>query len=378
MDLAAFAADDYDAIAFLDKTFSTEQSLASVEDVVVHMRAQQGQLGKNLQSAVNRQAMSKDTGQQRLAEAKSAITGVSDLIGQIQVKTRQTEASVEEICCDIRQLDAAKQHLTTTVTSLQKMKMLIQALDKLRITTKDRQYRQAAGLLEVTDELAELSEDFQAIPRVGELHSQIRQTKELLRRQVMSDIKRVVGDHDVFCADPVQKDDTRYAAVPALHHQALGDACCVVAKLDKTCREELVTWFCHHQLHAYHDCFPEALQLGHTEKRYTWLLRHLITYDERYGDVFPAGWDVKRQLCYTFCASMRTQFEDCSELRADDRAGETTVVDSLVKAVGFATLFERRLDSTLGSEEQLQLPAEAGSGGGVTSFAAARPISGKS
>ena len=64
------------------------------------------------------------------------------------------------------------------------------------------------------------------------------------------------------------------------------------------CREELLTWFCHQQLQAYHVQFepddPEGVRT--VGQRFSWLLRHLAAYEERYGDVFPRAWDVTHQV----------------------------------------------------------------------------------
>ena len=96
---------------------------------------------------------------------------------------------------------------------------------------------------------------------------------------MLSDIKRVIGDHDRFFDDEKTRSDTRYTDVPALHHKALADACSVVEALDAKCREELVTWFCHQQLQEYSTRFCQDNTIEHTEKRYSWMLRYLQNYD---------------------------------------------------------------------------------------------------
>ena len=347
----AFTAEDFDPAVYLNELFPTEQSLCALEEAAASMGQLHSKLNQQRQRAIADQVGSKELGQRRLVSAKAAIhsgelvghhislsawltwcllntASVFDQVGQIQTKTRQTEATVEEICCDIRQLDAAKQNLTATVTSLRRLQMLIQAVDKLQSTTSARQYRAAAGLLDATNELAVLFKDFRAVPKVADLHRQTKEARENLRRQVISDIKRVVGDHDKYfdgqSLHAGGDDDASHVNVPALHHQALADACCVVASMGATCKEELLTWFCHQQLHPYHTLFSDAgadadaapHPLEHTEKRYSWLLRHLHGFDERYSEIFPAQWDVKRQLCLTFCASTREHFDECPQLRA--------------------------------------------------------------
>ena len=102
--------------------------------------------------------------------------------------------------------------------------------------------------------------------------------------------------------------------MPALHHRALADACSVVDSLDAKCREELITWFCHQQLQPYQMLFVDATGLGRTEERYAWILRHLKSYEERYGDVYPPAWGVCYQLCLTFCQTTREQLAECAGL----------------------------------------------------------------
>lgn len=49
-----------------------------------------------------------------------------DLFGKIQDikhKAKQSDVMVQDICADIKQLDTAKRHLTTTITALKRLQM---------------------------------------------------------------------------------------------------------------------------------------------------------------------------------------------------------------------------------------------------------------
>lgn len=190
---------------------------------------------------------------------------------------------------------------------------------------------------------------------------------------MLSDIKRVVGDHDRFFDDEATRSDQRYADVPALHHRALADACSVVNSLDGKCREELITWFCHQQLQPYTMLFIDDATLTDTEKRYSWMLRHLQSYEERYVEIFPASWGVAYQLCLTFCEATHEQLGETAELsgvRSGARGGCDAEV--LVRALELAIEAEKRLDIALDRlEEQAREQAAAagsshngGNGGG--------------
>jgi len=200
---AEFARGEFDPIAFINQRFPTEHSLSGVEDASSLLRGATSRLEQDMMAAVREQASSKDRGEQELAAAKSAIHGLFDRIGQIQGKARQTESVVESICGGIRQLDSAKQNLTTTITALRRLQMLVQAVDQLERSTLSRQYRTAPGLLDATRQLAEHFDRYSAVPKIAKLLQKNRATVEILRRQVLSDIKRVVGDHDKVRFNPI-------------------------------------------------------------------------------------------------------------------------------------------------------------------------------
>ena len=158
----------------------------------------------------------------------------------------------------------------------------VQAVDKLDTMCAQRQYRAAANILDAVNQLCTHFDDYKAVPHISELQRTIRATKERLHRQVQMDIKRVVGDHDKYYKDDTIRLNARYADVPALHHKALADACCVVDSLGQTAREELCMWFCHHQLHEYHAEFAGQRDIRNSDRRFGWMQRHLRTHEERY------------------------------------------------------------------------------------------------
>ena len=174
--LDGFARSDFSAVDFINQRFPTEHSLSAAEDVSAMLRGVTLQLERDMQRAVREQATSKDRGQQELAAAKSAIHGLFDRIGQIQTKARQTEATVEGVCGGIRQLDAAKQNLTSTVTALKRLQMLVQAVDQLERSAGSRQYGTAPGLLDATNVLAGHFDRYRDVPKIAELQRKIDAT----------------------------------------------------------------------------------------------------------------------------------------------------------------------------------------------------------
>ena len=52
----------------------------------------------------------------------------------------------------------------------------------------------------------------------------------------------------------------------------------------------------------------ESAWLDTIDKRYTWLKRHLIEFEERFGRLFPPEWEVSERIAVEFCHV--TRYED--------------------------------------------------------------------
>lgn len=68
-------------------------------------------------------------------------------IRDIRSKAEVSERMVQEITRDIRSLDHAKKNLTSSITTLNHLKMLVGGVDSLQMLADNRQYRDAANVL---------------------------------------------------------------------------------------------------------------------------------------------------------------------------------------------------------------------------------------
>jgi len=67
-------------------------------------------------------------------ETQESITDLFQKIIDIKAKASQSEKMVQEICADIKKLDYAKNHLQTSITSLNRLQMLINAVAQLEVS----------------------------------------------------------------------------------------------------------------------------------------------------------------------------------------------------------------------------------------------------
>lgn len=97
-------------------------------------------------SAVNRQVLTAVRAQsgraskahEGLAKAHIDITALDVSIVDMERCAEETEASVDAICKDIRAMDHAKRHLTTSISTLENFGTLTQAVSHLEATGLER------------------------------------------------------------------------------------------------------------------------------------------------------------------------------------------------------------------------------------------------
>ena len=111
-------------------------------------------------------------------------------IQEIKVKAEQSEVMVQEICRDMKKLDFAKKNITSTITALNRLAMLVLAVERLQVLAANRQYREAAGQLEAVTQLCHHFEAYEDIPKIRNLKEQFGEIKATLRSHIFSDFSR--------------------------------------------------------------------------------------------------------------------------------------------------------------------------------------------
>eukprot|EP00850_Spirogloea_muscicola_P021727 SM000259S08749 [mRNA] locus=s259:135499:140355:- [translate_table: standard] len=233
---------------------------------------------------------------------------------EIKGKAEQNELMVQEICRDIKKLDFAKKHITTTITALHRLAMLVSAVEQLQGMAAKRQYKDAAGQLEVllrplltsraawqplhalclvlfsglqaVNQLCGHFEAYRDIPKITELRNSFEAVKQSLRYHVFSDFSSLGSAVPVDSAQQMQQ---------------LAEACLVVDALGPAVRDELVQTVCAKELTAYQQIFEgtEVAKLEKTERRYAWIKRQLRA-NEDVWQIFPQAWRVQYLLCMQF------------------------------------------------------------------------------
>ncbi|GMQ02030.1 hypothetical protein CsSME_00048453 [Camellia sinensis var. sinensis] len=328
--------DKSSALDYINQMFPTEASLSGVEPLMQKIHSEIRRVDAGILAAVRQQSNSGTKAKEDLAAATCAVEELMYKIREIKSKAEQSETMVQKICRDIKKLDFAKKHITTTITALHRLTMLVSAVEQLQLMASKRQYKEAAAQLEAVNQLCSHFEAYKDIPKVTELREKFKNIKQILKSHVFSDFSSLGTGKESEESNLLQQ---------------LADACLVVDALEPSVREELVQIFCSRELTSYQQIFEgaELAKLDKTERRYGWIKRRLRTNEEIWK-IFPPSWHVPYLLCIQFCKLTRTQIvEILNNLKEKPDVG--TLLLALQRTLEFEEeLAEKFGDSTHGRE----------------------------
>ncbi|PKA50631.1 hypothetical protein AXF42_Ash017970 [Apostasia shenzhenica] len=344
--------DKSSALEYINQMFPTEASLSGVEPLMQKIQNEICRVDASILAAVRQQSNSGTKAKEDLAAATHAVQELMHKIHEIKMKAEQSETMVQEICRDIKKLDFAKRHITTTITALHRLTMLVSAVEQLQVMASKRQYKEAAAQLEAVNQLCDHFEAYRDVPKIAELREKFKNIKKILKSHVFSDFSSLGTGKESEESNLLQQ---------------LSDACLVVDALEPSVREELVKNFCNKELTSYRQIFEaaELAKLDKTERRYAWIKRRLRT-NEDIWKIFPTAWHVDYLLCIQFCKLTRTQLVDIL-----NNLKEKPDVGTLLMALQRTLEFEEELvdkfrggntsrDKDFGSDEEVD-PAKSNS-----------------
>ncbi|XP_003227928.2 vacuolar protein sorting-associated protein 53 homolog [Anolis carolinensis] len=296
---------DFNAVEYINTLFPTEQSLANIDDVVNKIKLKIRRLDDNIRTVVRGQTNVGQDGREALEEAQKAIQQLFGKIKDIKDKAEKSEQMVKEITRDIKQLDHAKRHLTTSITTLNHLHMLAGGVDSLEAMTRRRQYGEVANLLQGVVNVLEHFNKYMGIPQIRQLSERVKAAQNELGQQILADFEE---------AFPSQ--GTKRAGGAS---NVLRDACLVANVLDPRIKQEIIKKFIKQHLSEYLVLFQEnqdVAWLDKIDRRYAWIKRQFVDYEEKYGRMFPPEWCMTERIAVDFCHITRTELAKIMRTRA--------------------------------------------------------------
>ncbi|RWS24324.1 vacuolar protein sorting-associated protein 53-like protein, partial [Leptotrombidium deliense] len=320
---------DFNSIEYINGIFPSEQSLSNIDDVLNRMKAKIRQLDEEIRIVVRGQNTVEKAGKESLEEAKHVISLLTARIIEMKAQAKKSEEMVNEITCDIKQLDNAKKNLTSSIIMLNNLHILVEGVDKLEEATSKREYAQVAAVLQSVIDVLNQLEKHKHIPHIRVLATKVENIRIKLSEQIVSDFH-------VTIEGPNSKH-----SVSQNQLRLLAEACLVVSSLDLKVKNDILNWFVNLELLEYKALFQENQDiawLDKIEKRYNWLKKHLMEFEDRFGRMFPIDWEVSECIAVEFC---KITANELSKVMCN-RQSEINV-KLLLYAIGKTVVFENLL-----------------------------------
>eukprot|EP01114_Cavostelium_apophysatum_P019690 TRINITY_DN6415_c0_g2_i2.p1 TRINITY_DN6415_c0_g2~~TRINITY_DN6415_c0_g2_i2.p1 ORF type:complete len:816 (-),score=248.73 TRINITY_DN6415_c0_g2_i2:14-2461(-) len=313
---------NFSTVDYINSIFPSEKFLTDIDMAINTMKIAINQTDEEILKSVRTQVTNITGGQDQLKDVQKSVAGLFSKINDIKTKAEVSEKMVTDISRDIRAFDYAKKNLTSTITSLKRLQLLVNAVDQLKGLSAQKQYQQAGPLLEAVNQLDEHFADYKQIPKVSELHATVTDLKEQLRKDLYEDFGM-------------------FAQNPAASGANLVGSFTLIEALSKTSKKDFMIWFVNQQLSEYNRFFragEEAAKLGSIERRFDWLKKALLIYDEQYRKLFPPPWKMNELICEEFCFTTRQNMTDYLELNR-----KTLDADILISGMTKTIAFEKEL-----------------------------------
>ncbi|CAK8671956.1 unnamed protein product [Clavelina lepadiformis] len=320
---------DFNVVNYINTLFPNEQSLSNIDEVVTSVETKIDNLDNEIKTAVRRQTTVGNDGQQALEEAHVAIQELFAKIKNIKDRAEQSEQMVKEITRDIKQLDQAKRNLTQAITTHNHLHMLMSGVETLQNLTRKRQFGEAASLLQGIVNVMEHFTKYKSIPTVRELTSRVDTLKQELTQLVLSEF------------------DSAFGTGPkgSLNITILRESCEVADVLEPAVKRELLTKFLKNQLSEYvvlFDSSQDVAWLDKIDRRYAWIKRILVDFEDKLGKIFPERWEVSERIAVEFCQITNKELSNLMQRRAKE-----IDVKLLLFAIQRTTNFEQLLAKRL-------------------------------
>ncbi|XP_055432975.1 vacuolar protein sorting-associated protein 53 homolog isoform X5 [Bubalus kerabau] len=173
--------------------------------------------------------------------------------------------------------------------------------------TRRRQYGEVANLLQGVMNVLEHFHKYMGIPQIRQLSERVKAAQTELGQQILADFEE---------AFPSQ--GTKRPGGPS---NVLRDACQVANILDPRIKQEIIKKFIKQHLSEYLVLFQEnqdVAWLDKIDRRYAWIKRQLVDYEEKYGRMFPREWYMAERIAVEFCHITRTELAKIMRTRAKE------------------------------------------------------------
>jgi predicted transcriptional regulator len=334
---------NFDPVSYLNEKFPDFKSLEKLPFMIEDFEKQLSELDEEIDNLMYEKAIYNDQMKQYMTELDNDVEKIIELISRIKTNSDINETTVKMICNDIKNLDNARNNITTTISSLTKLIILITGIEKLEFFVKSKSFKEAANAIAASNDILEYFKEYKHVTQVSQLYTKKDHLCTVLLGSILDEFRNNLG------------------LVPSNSEQ-LYEGCLAINAVGDSAIKSLKTLFTQQKLVPYEEIFDpkakEAVPFEDTERRFEWLKRTLKEYNEKYDSIFPPSWGMKSQLCQEFCRITKLHLNEILMMNLDD-GGSSSMgqgnsqlkkkidVDVLVRVLNNTINFENNLHTYL-------------------------------
>jgi len=335
---------NFNVVDYINTLFPTEQSLSNIDEVVSKVESKIKHLDHDIKVAVRRQTSAGVIGEQSLEEAQVTIHELFAKIKNIKDRAEQSEQMVNEITRDIKQLDQAKRNLTQAITIHNHLHMLMSGVETLQNLMRKRQFGEAASLLQGVLNVMEQFVKYKTIPTVRELSGQVSDLKQEMTKLVLDEF------------------DTAFSVAPGTNPKGgvntvlLREACAIADVLSPSVKQELLKNFIKNQLSEYlvlFDASQDVAWLDKIDRRYAWIKRLLVDFEDKLAQIFPEHWEVSERIAVEFCNVTSSELGALMQRRTKE-IDVKLLLFAIQRTTNFENLLAKRLSGNTFKTDNLK------------------------
>ena len=294
---------NFDPVSYLNEKFPDFKSLDKLPSMIEDFEKQISELDEEIDNLMYEKAIYNDQMKQYMTELNNDVGKIIELISKIKTNSDINETTVKMICNDIKNLDNARNNITTTISSLTKLIILITGIEKLEFFVKSKSFKEAANAIAASNDILEYFKEYKHVTQVSQLYSKKDHLCTVLLGAILDEFRNNIG------------------LVPSNSEQ-LYEACLSINAIGDSAIKSVKTFFTQYKMSPYEEIFDPKMSnpvpFEDTERRFEWLKRTLKEYNEKYDSIFPPSWGMKSQICQEFCRVTKLHLNETLMMNFED------------------------------------------------------------
>ncbi|KAH0792795.1 vacuolar protein sorting-associated protein 53 A [Histomonas meleagridis] len=325
------ASNNFDALKFVDKILPNEPALANLPKYISQLQTRSRRLSASTREAVRSYSILGDSSEAILKETRNSIVDLSQRITDMHDKVTETESIVSKICVGIKPLDNAKKNLTLSVTSLRRLKMIVQTVSSLEENVSNLDYSKCAENILALTSLTDYFKKYSNKPQLKPFLNKFLDLKRILKNKINTEFE-----------DKMFRGSADESNLPL---------CAAVDSFNDGFREAIIQTFCEKFMSPYSDSYSNT-PLKEINTRYQWFKQRAEFYNSQYSTAFPKEWRMQYHLTIDFCK--RTASDLAQILKSS-----TPKVKEYLNAFEYTVKFEKKMSENFATIETVYISQDA-------------------